>query len=72
MSCVCMHVCCVCVWHAAGGFAWLSHIFKLCTAMTNLGNVAALKDWLSETYFNLAMGTFVVLRQDVLAEHAGS
>ena len=55
VCCVCM---CVCVC-AADGLKWLSDVFHLCHAMDSGSKVQALKDWLSGTWFNLAMGKWV-------------
>ncbi len=47
---------CVCVCVLADGLKWLSNAFHLCHSMDNASEVRALKDWLSGTWFNLAMG----------------
>jgi len=52
LMCVCV---CVCVC-AADGLKWLSNAFHLCHAMDSESKVQVLKDWLSGTWFNLAMG----------------
>jgi len=53
---------CVCV-VTANGIAWLSNTFQLCSPMTNSSNLTVLKSWLADTYFNLAMGMIVVVRE---------
>lgn len=37
------------------GLRWLSETLHLCTPLTNSRDVERLKDWISETWVNLAM-----------------
>lgn len=56
----------------ADGLEWLSDTFGLCQPLKNASSVADLQGWLSNTWFNLAMGEHIMylcVRLDVCDNH---